>query len=86
MKINFKHCIGILAVAAGISLAGQAAAAPFFQDHDRDYSKTKTYQQGMREGKDDAAHKKDHSRKRTFKKDEDQKAYESGYQQGHDNR
>jgi hypothetical protein len=25
----------------------------------------------------------DHSRKRNFKRDEDQKAYESGYQQGH---
>jgi hypothetical protein len=37
----------------------------------------------MRDGKDDKAHNKDHSRKRTFKKDDDQKAYESGYQQGH---
>jgi hypothetical protein len=37
----------------------------------------------MRDGKDDKAHNKDHSRKRKFKKDDDQKAYETGYQQGH---
>ncbi len=29
------------------------------------------------------AHRKDHSRKRNFENDEDQRAYESGYQQGH---
>ena len=28
-------------------------------------------------------HNKDHSKKRHFKKDEDQKAYEAGYQKGH---
>jgi len=63
----------------------QAAGAPFFQDHNqdhaqnqnKDYSKNKTYQQGMREGKDDQAHNRDHSKKRHFKKDEDQKAYEA---------
>jgi hypothetical protein len=37
----------------------------------------------MRDGRDDQTHNKNHSRKRKFKKDEDQKAYESGYQQGH---
>ena len=65
--------------------AVRAAAAPLFQDqaHDQDYSKNKRYQQGMREGKDDQAHKRDHYKKRHFKKDEDQKAYEAGYQQGH---
>jgi hypothetical protein len=36
----------------------------------------------VREGKDDHAHNKDHSRKRHFNKDEDQKAYEQGYQKG----
>ena len=49
----------------------------------QDYSKNKNYQVGTRDGKDDKAHNKDHSRKRKFKKDDDQKAYESGYQQGH---
>jgi hypothetical protein len=39
----------------------------------------------MREGQDDHAHNRDHSKKRHFKKDEDQKAYEAGYQKGHGN-
>jgi hypothetical protein len=37
----------------------------------------------MREGKVDQAHNRDHFKKHHFKKDEDQKAYESGYQKGH---
>ena len=69
--------------------AAQAVAAPFFQDHDQnheqDYSKNKRYQQGVREGQSDHAHNLDHSKKRHFKKDEDQKAYEAGYQKGHGN-
>ena len=84
--MNLKRCAGILAVAVCIGYGGvtvQAVAAPFFQDHAPDYSKNKTYQQGMREGKDDQAHNKDHSKKRHFKKDEDQQAYEAGYQKGH---
>jgi hypothetical protein len=88
MRINFKHCAGVVAMAVGIGFTGatiQAVAAPLFQDHDQDYSKNKTYQQGMREGKDDQAHHRDHSKKRHFKKDEDQKAYEAGYQKGHGN-
>jgi hypothetical protein len=88
MKVNLKSGIRILAVAVGIGLGGgavQAVGAPFFQDHDQDYSKNKTYQQGMREGQADRAHKRDHSKKRVFKKDEDQKAYEAGYQKGHSN-
>jgi len=83
MRTNLKRCIGVLAVAAGIAIGGaavQAVAAPY-QDHD--YSKNKTYQQGMREGKDDHARKLDHSKKRHFKKDDDQKAYEAGYQKGY---
>ena len=40
----------------------------------------------MREGQDDHAHNRDHSKKRHFKKDEDQKAYEAGYQKGHGKR
>jgi hypothetical protein len=94
MRLNLRHGVWVLAVAVGIGINGltlQAAGAPFFQDHDqdhaqnqdKDYSKNKTYQQGMREGKDDQAHNRDHSKKRHFKKDEDQKAYEAGYQKGH---
>ncbi len=78
MKNNVKHFAGILAIATGLSIS----AAPLYQDHEPDYSKNKTYQQGMREGKDDKARNKDHSKKHNFKKDEDKKAYEAGYQQG----
>jgi hypothetical protein len=88
MKMNLKHCVWVLAVAMGIGISGgnvQAVGAPFFQDHDQDYSKNKTYQQGMREGQADRAHNLDHSRKRHFKKDDDQKAYEAGYQKGRGN-
>jgi hypothetical protein len=86
--MNLKHFVGVLAVAAAIGISGgtaRAAGAPFFQDHDKDYSKNKTYQQGVREGHVDQTHKRDHSKKRHFKKDEDQKAYEAGYQKGRGN-
>jgi len=87
MRINFRRCAGVLAIAMGIGIgcasAPQAIASPFFQD--QDYSKNKTYQQGLREGKSDGAHHKDHSKKRHFNKDEDQKSYEAGYQKGHGN-
>ena len=88
MRMNSRRLIGVLALAVGIGISGgtvQAVAAPFFQDHDQDYSKNKTYQHGMREGHDDQAHNRDHSKKRHFKKDEDQKAYEAGYQKGRGN-
>jgi hypothetical protein len=88
MRMNLKHGTWILALAAGIGLTGgavQAVAAPFFQDKGPDYSKNKRYQQGMREGQSDHAHKLDHSKKRHFKKDEDQRAYEAGYQKGSGN-
>lgn len=71
MTKNFKHWA--LAIAM---VAGSAAA----QTPDQDYSKNKTYQQGMRDGKADHASNRDHSKKRHYKKDEDQKAYEAGYQ------
>ena len=88
MKTNFRHIAVALALAAGVALTGTAAhavAAPLYQDQAPDYSKNKTYQQGVREGKDDKVHNLDHSKKRHFKKDEDQKAYEAGYQQGRAN-
>ena len=84
MRTALRHCVWVVAVAVGMGIGGatiQAAGAPF-QDHDQDYSKNKTYQQGMREGQDDHAHNRDHSKKRHFKKDEDQKAYEAGYEKG----
>jgi len=88
MSMNLKHGTRVLAVAAAIGLSAgavQAVAAPFFQDQGPDYSKNKRYQQGMREGQSDHTHKLDHSKKRHFKKDEDQRAYEAGYQRGHGN-
>lgn len=88
MRMNLKHCVGVVAIAVGIGISGgtvQAGGAPFFQDHEQDYSKNKTFQQGVREGQSDHARKLDHSKKRHFKKDQDQKAYEAGYQKGHGN-
>jgi hypothetical protein len=85
MRTNLKPCVWVLALAVGAGLGGvtvRAVAAPF-QDHEQDYSKNKTYKQGMREGQSDHARNKDHSRKREFKKDDDKKAYEAGYQKGH---
>jgi hypothetical protein len=88
MRINLKQYVWVAALAAAIGIGGgavQAVAAPYFDDQGQDYSKNKTYQQGVREGQDDQAHNKDHSKKRHFKKDDDQKAYEAGYQKGHGN-
>lgn len=76
MKLNLNNWV--LAAVMSIGIGGIALHA----DDAKDYSKTKQYQQGVREGKDDQAHHLDHSKKRHFKKDEDQKAYESGYQKG----
>jgi hypothetical protein len=88
MKLNLRHGVWVLAVAVGITLSGitvPATGAPFFQDHEQDYSKNKTYQQGMKDGQYDHARNKDHSKKRHYKKDDDQKAYESGYQKSRGN-
>jgi len=85
MRMNLKQCVWIGVLALGIGVTGgtvRMAASPQEQ-HDQDYSKNKNYQQGMRDGRGDFAHNRDHSKKRTFKKDEDQKAYEAGYQGGH---
>jgi hypothetical protein len=83
MKINLRRGIWTLAIALGLGIGGGAALQA--QDQGPDYSKNKNYQQGMREGHDDHAHNRDHYKKHHFKKDEDQKAYEAGYQKGHGN-
>ena len=83
MKTNLSTWI--LALALGLGFGGsltQAAGAPFFQDREHDYSKSKSYQQGMRDGRSDQARKMDHSKKRHYKKEEDRRAYEAGYQNG----
>jgi hypothetical protein len=87
MQMNIKRVVWIAVMTLGVGISGGAVlvkASPSPQEqHEQDYSKNKRYQQGMREGKDDQAHHRDHSKKRQFKNDDDQKAYESGYQQGH---
>ena len=88
VRQNLKQCVWIVAMTLGIGITGgtiRVAASPSPQEqHDQDYSKNKKYQQGMREGQNDSKRNRDHSKKRNFKKDEDQKAYESGYQRGHE--
>jgi len=88
MRMNFKPWVWVLAVVVGMGIVGstiRAMASPPMNaaGQDQDYSKNKRYQQGMREGKNDKAHKRDHSRKRHFNKDEDNRAYEARYQRGH---
>jgi hypothetical protein len=88
MRISFKPSVLALAVVLGTGIMGttvRAVASPAMNaaGEDQDYSKNKRYQQGVREGQDDKAHNRDHSRKRHYGKDEDNKAYESGYQHGH---
>jgi uncharacterized protein HemX len=82
MKNTLRRGIWTLAIALGLGIGGSAVQA---QDQGPDYSRNKTYQQGVREGQDDHAHNRDHYKKHHFKKDEDQKAYEAGYQKGHGN-
>lgn len=87
-RLKVRQCIWVLAVVLGTGISGgavRAATYPSSQDQaqNQDYSKNKNYKMGMRDGKDDKAHNKDHSRHRKFKKDDDQKAYEAGYQAGH---
>jgi hypothetical protein len=88
MRMKLSQFVWVLAVVLGSGITGgavRAAASPLPQDrsHDDDYSHNSKFQQGMREGKDDLAHNRDHYKKRHYKKDEDQRAYETGYQEGH---
>ena len=91
MKLNIKRSVWALALTLGVGIGGSmspSVAAPLLQQEQRsepDYSKNKTYQQGQREGRADRAKNQDHSKKRHFKKDDDQKAYEAGYQKGRSN-
>ena len=77
----------LLVIGPGMAWAGPPASAQdrgqtYNGARDQDYSKNKNYQQGVRDGQNDRMHNRDHSKKRHFKKDEDQKAYEQGYQKG----
>lgn len=87
MPMNLKQSVWIVALTLSMGITGgtlRAAASPSAQDqHEQDYSKNKNYQLGMRDGRDDGAHNRDHSKKRNFKKDQDHKDYEIGYQAGH---
>src|SRR5258708_9863638 len=85
--MRMKKCALIVSMTLAMGITGgtvRVAASPLPQEqHDQDYSKNKNYQQGMRDGHDDAAHNRDHYKKRNFKKDDDKKDYETGYQSGH---
>ncbi len=87
IRTNLKKCAWIVAMAACFVITagtGRVAASTSPQEQQQqDYSKNKNYQVGVRDGRDDSAKNLDHSKKRKFKKDDDQKAYESGYQLGH---
>lgn len=85
MRMNLKQCMWIGVMILGLGIAGgmaRATASPQEQ-REQDYSKNKNYQTGMRDGRDDSKHDRDHFKKRKFKKDDDQKAYEAGYQSAH---
>jgi hypothetical protein len=86
--MNFKAYVWVLALLVCLGVMGStvrtlASPAMNAAGDNQDYSRNKRYQQGMREGRDDKAHNRDHFRKRHFNKDEDNRAYEAGYQQGH---
>jgi hypothetical protein len=69
-----------------MTIGGGAAlivAAPLFTMATPDYSHNKIYQQGQREGHSDLIKNKVQSRTRIFRIDEDRKAYEAGYLNGH---
>jgi hypothetical protein len=91
MKLNVKNGVWALALTIGVGIGAsvsKAVATPLFQQEQRsepDYSKDKTYQQGQRDGQADRKKNRDHSKKRRFKKDDDQRAYEAGYQKGRNN-
>jgi hypothetical protein len=87
IRMNLKQCLWILAITVAFGITGGTArvmASPSPQEqHDQDYSKNKNYQLGMRDGRDDSAHNRDHFKKRNFKKDGDKQDYETGYLAGH---
>ena len=88
LRMKLTRPLWIAAVALSIGVPGgpvRVTASPSLpqEQHDQDYSKNKNYRVGMRDGRDDVAHNRDHSKKRKFKKDEDQRAYEAGYQAAH---
>jgi hypothetical protein len=87
MGLRMKQWLWIVAMILCFGITGGAlrvGASPLPQErHDQDYSrKNKNYKTGMRDGRDDTAHNRDHFKKRKFKKDEDQRAYEAGYDAG----
>ena len=88
VRMNVRKCIWVLALVlgTGVTASTMQAASPQSrqdQDHAQDYSTNRNYNVGVRDGKYDKQRNKDHSRKRHFNNDEDRKAYEYGYQHGH---
>src|ERR1700752_3547707 len=90
MRMNLRRWVWTLVVVLSMAIAGGAVRAavpssPQEQGRNQAYSKNKKYKQGVREGQNDSQRNLDHSKKRNFKKDDDQRTYETGYQQGHQN-
>jgi hypothetical protein len=86
--MNSKPYVWVLAAMLGTAIAAGPSRAVAFspmnsEGQPQDYSKNKRYQQGVRDGKYDRAHHKNHSKRRHFKKAEDQRAYEAGYRQAY---
>lgn len=72
MRMNLKHCVWVLALAAGIGGGTlQALGAPSPQDHPQDYSNNRTSEQGGRDGQ------QDYSKNKT---------YQQGMREGRDDR
>ena len=65
MRINLTQSALVAVMVLGIGFTGGTAlvAASPQEQHEQDYSKNKNYQQGMRDGRNDAAHNRDHSKK-----------------------
>jgi hypothetical protein len=86
MQIGLKRClwIGVITVGLGITGAAPRMMASTPQEHQEPYyTRNKNYQQGMKNGHDDFQHNREHYKTKKFKNDEDQKAYDAGYQGGH---
>jgi len=86
MRMSLTKCVLIVALISsmGMTAATRIGASPPPWDHyHRHYSENKNYMRGMRDGREDSAHHRDHSKKKNFKNDNDRQNYEAGYRHGH---
>jgi hypothetical protein len=95
MRMHLKQCVWIMLVSLTVSMSGgtmQLIGSPSPQDrpaqdqrdeHEPDHSTNKYFKLGERDARDDNQHRRDHFKKRKFKRDQDRQAYEAGYKAGH---